>query len=191
MIKRTLIYPLAVVAALVIFAACQKDGEMGPEGPQGPQGPQGQQGPQGPKGDTGVANVIYSDWLDVAFQEVTAEGEEDPVGYAASFDAPKLSHDILTKGEIKVYMNWGTATEPSISPIPYFDPLFGYLLTADYEEGIVYLSANFDASSRTLEGNRVLQFRYVLIPGAVLAAKPPGVNLDNYTEARQYLQLGN
>lgn len=190
MIRRTLIYPLAVVAALVVFAACQKDGEMGPEGPQGPQGQQGPQGPQGPKGDSGVANVIYSDWLDVTFDALVTE-TEDTVGYVAAFDAPKLSHDILTKGEIKVYMNWGSAAQPSISPIPYSDPLFGYLLTADYEEGIVYLSANFDASSRTLEGNRVLQFRYVLIPGAVLAAKPPTVNLDNYTEARQYLQLGN
>ncbi len=190
MINRKLIYPLAVVAALVVFAACQKDGATGPEGPQGPQGQQGQPGQQGPKGDTGVANVIYSDWLDVTFQALVTE-DDDTLGYAASFDAAKLTHDILTKGEIKVYMNWGTATEPSISPIPYFDPIFGYLLTADYEEGVVFLSSNFDASSRTIEGNRLLQFRYVLIPGAVMAVKPPGVNLDNYSEAQQYLKINN
>jgi len=190
MIKRILVYPLAIAAALMVFTACQKDGEVGPEGPQGPQGPQGQQGPQGPQGEAGTANVIYSDWLDVSFEPLITQ-DDDTAGYAASFDVPKLSNDILTKGDVKVYMNWGTSAAPSISPIPYFDPIFGYLLTADYEEGVIFLSSNFDASSRTIEGNRLLQFRYVLIPGGVLASKPPTVNLDNYSEARQYLKIND
>ncbi len=54
-----------------IYTSCKKGdtGPPGPPGPAGPAGPTGTTGLTGPKGDTGVANVIYSAWLDVAFTE--------------------------------------------------------------------------------------------------------------------------
>ncbi len=62
MSKEVVYFPLIVLFTLVIFASCQKEGDEGPAGPAGPAGS------QGPKGDTGVANVIYSEWLDVEFE---------------------------------------------------------------------------------------------------------------------------
>src|SRR3954470_2029129 len=72
-------------------------------------------GDTGPKGDTGVANAIYSPWFDV-----TMNSQGDTIFYK-DIDAPKLTKDILDKGSIKVYINFGTPAAPDVSPLPYFD----------------------------------------------------------------------
>ncbi len=93
----------AFVAVAVLLAACGKDGDTGPAGPAGPQGaqgPGGAAGPQGPQGEPGTANVIYSDWLDVGYDEdttVIAVGDT-LFRYFSGIDVPKLTADIASKG---------------------------------------------------------------------------------------------
>ena len=94
---------------ILVFAGCAKDGETGPQGPAGPAGPTGSTGTQGPKGDVGTANVIYSPWLDVTYEAIPDQTTGDPIAWVAEIPAPKLTADILLKGEIKVYLNAGTA----------------------------------------------------------------------------------
>ena len=81
--------------------------------------PSGAAGAQGVKGDTGVANVIYSAWLDVTY----AFNDTDSAPRWNSVVAvPRLDLNMLTKGEIKVYLNFdGLATAPVIVSLPYFD----------------------------------------------------------------------
>ena len=102
------------LAISLLLAACTKEGPAGPQGPQGNEGPGGARGPAGPKGDTGTANVIYSDWLDVAYSQAGTQ-------WLAVIGAPKLDIKALTTGEIKVYLNIGFASNPQIFALPHDD----------------------------------------------------------------------
>ncbi|MDQ6845768.1 MAG: collagen-like protein, partial [Bacteroidota bacterium] len=109
----------------IVFANCKKGdtGPAGPAGANGANGATGPTGPQGPKGDTGTANVIYSPWLDVAFLADTVHNGTiiDTLGYYAHIAAAKLDTNILARGEMKVYLNLGSAATPHVVPLPYFD----------------------------------------------------------------------
>jgi len=182
MSKKSLFFPLVIILSLAIFSACQKDGDAGPAGPEGPAGPAGPQGPQGPEGPAGTANVMYSDWLSVTF-----EPNDDSTNWSAAIDAPEVTPEMLSQGEIKVYINFNTAADPVIFPLPYFDganiisPLF-------YTDTIALIST-VDASTFQEQGQTFFQYRYVLIPGSVLAVKPANVNLDNYLEMKKFFRL--
>ncbi len=178
--RKIAIHPITVMLlSLFVFAACQKEGPAGADGPAGPQGPQG---PSGPAGPAGTANVIYSDWLDVEFLP-----NDDSTSWAGEIAAAKLDAEILAKGEIKVYVNFGTADDPLVFPLPYFDGLF--IINPVFVEGFIGVMGNVDAGTITEDGDTFFQYRYVLIPGSVLATKPDNVNLDNYEEAKLFLNL--
>jgi len=186
---------LTLLASLVlitfIFTQCQK-GDVGPAGPAGPTGPTGPTGSTGPKGDTGTANVIYSPWLDVTYTastEVDANG--DPVYFLGSITANKLTQAIIDRGEMKVYMNWGTQTTPDVAPLPILDPFFtGLVINPEFLVQKIDLYSNFNASTFTDAGQKYLQYRYILIPGSVAGRlSKPAVDWNNYNEVKAYLGL--
>src|SRR4051794_7007506 len=107
-------YTIALFTASLMFTSCGKDGDVGPAGSKGDTGGAG---PAGPKGEQGTANVIYSDWLDVSFG---SEPKFPPV-YFTAIDAPKLTADVLSTAEIKVFVNFNTAEDPLVTPLPYID----------------------------------------------------------------------
>src|SRR5215207_3107608 len=99
-----------LLAVVLIFAYCSKDGEAGPQGAAGPQGPAGPAGPTGgtgTAGPAGTANVIYSNWTDTTRWRpdtvMVGSVVVDTLGYFATISAPKLTASILNTGEIKVY----------------------------------------------------------------------------------------
>jgi hypothetical protein len=190
---------LTLLASLVlitfIFTQCQK-GDVGPAGPAGPAGSAGAAGAPGatgPKGDTGTANVIYSPWLDVTYTADTVHNGSvvDTLWWIAKLTASKLTQNILDKGEIKVYVNWGTQTTPDISPLPLFDAFFfGIVINPEFLLQRIDLYANFNASTYTDAGQKYFQYRYILIPGSVAGrlSKPP-VDWNNYNAVKAYLGL--
>jgi len=192
---------LLVVAAALLIASCGKDGAQGPAGDPGPAGPAGPAGPGGPagangeKGDTGVANVIYSDWLDVAYLDTFSVNPNDITDTTfisfGGIDAPKLTNEILNTGEIKVYINLGNSTEPNIVPLPYFSVYNGININVDYALSTIYLTSNINAGTYTdnSDGLKYQQYRYVLIPGGVAARTKQTVNWNNYKEVKAYLKL--
>jgi hypothetical protein len=190
---------LTLLASLVlitfIFTQCQK-GDVGPAGPAGPTGPAGASGSTGPKGDTGTANVIYSPWLDVTYQGLDTvhnnDGTIDTVLWGASITANKLTQAILDKGEIKVYFNWGTQANPDIAPLPILDPFFtGVIINPEFLVQKIDLYANLNASTFTnQQGQKQLQYRYILIPGSVAGRlSKPAVDWNNYNAVKAYLGL--
>jgi hypothetical protein len=182
--------PLMFLFAVILaFAACSKDGDQGPAGNPGPAGPAGPAGPGGPKGDTGVANVIYSEWLNVAFDSIRDEnGVPTGDGFIGSIEIPKLTKEILTKGVINVYFNLDSADAPYIVPLPYVDPYLFVSFRA--AEGGIIILASHDLSSGNYPGEKVIQqFRYVLVPGGVAARSASGVDWKNYKSVQQYLGL--
>jgi hypothetical protein len=171
----------AALLSLVLLATGCKKGDEGPAGPAGPAGPNG---PQGPKGDTGVANVIYSGWLDATYDAVTNQAGDTLYYYEEDIPAPKLTSQMLNTGELKVYMNAGTAAQPFIIALP-----FGYEIIPFFEVGNIYLQAADDYSTFIPTGTTAKrnQYRYVLIPGGVPARS--GLDLNDYAKVKEAFKI--
>ena len=182
---------VVLFAITLLLSNCGKKGDPGAEGPAGQNGAAGPAGPAGPKGDAGTANVIYSDWLDVAYLPDTVHNGNtiDTVGFMATISAPKLDMDILTKGEIKVYVNFRTSADPIVYPLPYVDIIFeGISISPAFYLQTIDLYANADASTVTENGTKFLQYRYILIPGGTKASRKM-VDLNNYNEVKKFYGL--
>lgn len=156
-------------AITFLLAQCKKGdtGPAGAAGANGSNGPAGPAGPQGPKGDSGTANVIYSQWLDVAFDADTIHNGAviDTIGFFADIAAAKLDSLMLANGEIKVYLNLRTTANPAVVPLPYIDVFTNVSITPTFVLHDIFLYSNADASTVTQGGQTYLRYRYILIPG--------------------------
>lgn len=184
----------SVVAILFItaigFSSCSKEGPAGPAGATGAQGPTGATGAQGP---VGTANVIYSEWLDVAFDADTVHtgARIDTIGFYTVIDAPKLTTDILTTGEIKVYVNLDAADDPYIAPLPYFSIYSSISIEPRFYAESIELYSNINVGTvQAQNGKKYQQYRYILIPGGTSARKSaPDVDWNDYKAVKKYLNL--
>ena len=191
------ILPILLLAIAVIISSCSKTGPAGPAGATGATGPQGPGGSNGPAGPAGTANVIYSQWLTVPFLPDTVHNGAaiDTLGFYTDITATKLDSTILATGEIKVYLNLGSASNPFVVPLPYIDVYSGVSITPTFSVQDIFLYSNADASTVTQGGVTYLQYRYILIPGGT-TAMPVGVNgikktinWNDYNEVKAYLGL--
>jgi hypothetical protein len=183
----------------VTLTSCSKDGDPGPAGAQGEKGDKGDAGaggpagPEGPKGDTGVANVMYSDWLDVPFLPDTIHtsgGDIDTIGYYSGIDVPQLTADLLNTADVKVYVNLLTADDPVIAPLPYVEESGIVIRFLAYKETIEF-SSNVDAGTYLDQTNKKrLQYRYIIVPGGVNVRKA-AVDWNDYKAVKAYLNLKN
>ena len=200
--QRSYLWLFLSLIALTLFFSCKK-GDTGPAGPQGPAGADGApgtpgaQGPQGPKGDTGVANVIYSEWLDVTFDPIvdsTDINNLDTVAWIAEIPAPTLTDEILNHGEIKVYLNAGFPSAQSVFPLPITD-LFAFTgvvnLNVFFSLNTITLYSTEDASTfiPTGETEKAFQYRYILISGVLAGRGVNLVNWNDYSQVKAYLKL--
>lgn len=184
-----------LLALAISFSSCSKEGPQGPQGEQGLQGAQGSAGVKGDKGEPGTANVIYSEWMDVAFAADTVHDGAiiDTIGFYATIEAPKLDLNILNTGLIKVFFNAANADDPFIFPLPYFSPYLNLTLEPNFSIGSIDIYSNLDVSSFIGTDNKHFQqFRYVLVPGGVAARKAgPVVDWNNYNAVKKYLSLND
>ncbi len=178
----------------IVFANCEKGdkGDPGAAGATGATGGNGATGPQGPKGDSGTANVIYSPWLDVAFLPDTLHNGSviDTLGFYTDIVAPKLDSSIVAGGEMKVYMNLGSASNPFVVPLPYLDIYSGISLSPTFSVQDIFIYSNADASTVTQNGMKYLQFRYILIPGGVNGI-PKQTDWSNYNQVKTSLGISD
>jgi hypothetical protein len=172
------LYYLLAVALTV--TACKK----GDPGPQGEKGDKGDTGGTGGKGDPGTANVMYSDWLDLGYSLDQASGI-----YFTQIDEPRLTDELLTTGEVKVYINLGSAAEKVVSVLPYRSGTAQ--ITPFFLDQLIELDANVNASTATdpATGTKFRQYRYVIIPGGVNIRAEKKVDWNNYSEVKAYLGL--
>ncbi len=173
----------------MLLASCKK-GDTGPAGAQGPAGPPGTPGTPGTIGPIGTANVIYTDWFDLAYN-----AEVDPVKFIANIPAPKLVDSIISKGEIKVYLNSGSPTLPDVVPLPYYDPFYftpAAVINPTFLPGKIILTSNRNMGTFNQDGEKRFQYRYILIPGATAGRAAQGgktIDWNNYKEVQAYLGL--
>ncbi len=179
-----------MLVAMVLFNSCAKTGPAGTTGATGATGAAGPAGPAGPAGvpgAPGTANVIYSEWLDVTYKPDTIHTGSviDTLGYYSDLTATKLTADILSKGEIKVYWNQGSTASPGVVPIPYFDGNF--LINPYFFVQRIQLYANANLGTRTSNNAKIFQYRYILIPGGAPARSM--IDWSKYSEVQKYLNL--
>jgi hypothetical protein len=184
------------MALITTIFSCSKEGPAGPAGAAGPAGPQGPSGPAGPAGQPGTANVIYSDWLDVKFtpiKDTPATGPIDTVAWTARITASRLDTSILNRGEVKVYLNAGTSTQPFVTPLPLTDFAYYYLaigsLNPYFSVGRIDLISTDDGSTETFQGAKYYQYRYILVPGGTHARTNNSINWNDYKQVQAYLGL--
>ena len=183
---KTSIYYFLLIALPLFIISCSKEGPAGPAGPAGPQGTAGAAGAGGPAGPAGTANVIYSGWLDVAFLPDTimvGNVVVDTAGYYSDLAATKLTNTILSSGDIKVYVNLGTAAAPVVFPLPFLDIYSGLSIDVWYVPQIIKLYSNVNASTQGTGTNKAVQYRYILIPGGTPARVMPD---GNAVDARRF-----
>ena len=183
---------LSLAAVVLSCGACSKEGDAGPAGETGAPGPVGPAGPAGADG----AGIIYSGWLDVAYDPIVGDYdddglEDDTAAYETIIPAEKLTTDILTTGEIKVFINIGTADDPVIYPLPYTDLFAGYSINPTFAAQEIYLLAtnSFQTFTDSEDGKKYQQYRYILIPGGTAARAGKKIDWNNYSEVKAYLKL--
>ena len=140
-----------ILAIMLVFTSCSKDGPAGPAGAAGPAGPQGPAGAAGAPGTPGTpgapgaANVIYSAWLNVTFSP-----NSDNSLWVGTVSAPRLVDSILNRGEIKVYLNAGSDSVGGqfVVPLPIYDPfLVGAIVNPYFQRQTITVAASDDVGS--------------------------------------------
>lgn len=157
----------------VLGTGCAKDGEDGLDGTNGADGAPGQ---------AGTANVIYSTWVTATnLGDSTVDGTLVKKAYIA---APKLTSDLLTSGDVKVYLTFGAGT----FVLPYTSNAGGKPNTISYVPmvGKILITrfTHDNSASANLPGS--LQYRYVLIPGGTTARAVP-IDWNDYAAVAAYL----
>ena len=189
-------YLLVLTAAVMLFASsCGKDGAVGPQGPIGATGPTG---PTGSTGATGSANVIYSAWVTPA--TYTKDTIFSTYHFYANIAATKITQAILDHGTVIVYGKLDGYTT-TIWPT---DQVSALPIAITYEEGATTYTDTWSSlvtlgnvkidfvDDKNLYGSisNAHQFRYVIIPGAVLTASiKQHVNLKDYNQVKQAFSL--
>ena len=205
---KLLLYTFA--SAALLLTACHKTGPMGPAGATGAKGDTGATGATGAPGDTGVtgakgdtgatgtANVIYSAWITPSsYLSSVAAGITH---LDADIPAAAITQAMLDSGSVQVYgkLNvydptiWATG---QVSQLPisvtfrngrqtYIDTWSALVTVGNVRIDFVD-DRNFYTSLTPTS-----QFRYVIIPGAVLTGVAKHhINLNNYNEVKQAFKL--
>jgi hypothetical protein len=186
-----LISLLVLFSGLFIVMFMISCGKEGAPGPAGANGANGAPGPAGPKGDSNSGSVIYSAWLDVPYKPDTVHlsgGRIDTIGYYANIDAPKLTLELLSTAEVKVYLNTNDVSDPTVYPLPYYGTSGLNIEVSSYKQTI-QLYSNADVSTITISGKKYQQYRYMIVPGNVQARSATPVNWLDYTAVKLYLGL--
>lgn len=147
-------------------------GTTGPAGPAGPTGPTGPTGPQGPQGPTGSANVIYSTWA-VSPNSIRDTTIDATLYSCTDISAPSLSQAILDNGVVLTYFRVGTIG-PYLLPYTSFAGASPNTIQSLNKLNRIFilrnnLNQNVEAGHVHLAGG--LEYRYVLIPGAVAGGR--------------------
>lgn len=179
-----LISTLLLFIVVITSAACE--GPAGPQGPKGEEGASGPKGDQGPQGEEGTANVIYSEWLDIVWNQ-----SDNNTNKSMYINESRVSEDdFMETGMVVVYLREVVSgSTPVIYPLPYsFGSTYLYPLVTNVPnlQGILLMNSSTDGGNvSSLNG---VQIRYILIPGGIPAKMNPSF-LNDYDAVVEYYGL--
>lgn len=155
---------------------------------EGPTGSTGPEGPRGPQGEPGNAIIMYSEWMNIEWDE---EGSDDTVKQMPIPES-RVTDDFLNDGGfILMFMkvegssgNMVFYTLPLLTGGGSFYYRFVTLVGGE-TAGIVFLVQSLDDTTLPDYLWEDYQIRYVLVPGSVnLNAK--GVDWENFNAVAKY-----
>jgi hypothetical protein len=163
-----------VVSLLLLFhGSCEgpegpagPPGAQGPAGLQGPAGAQGPIGPQGPQGPVGIANVIFSDWVNASW----IRGVDNSV--TSTIPAAVITQQVVNNDMVLVYMK-DTPTSGEITDFPrlvYSGGRIIFNLTASIRVGSILVIHSRSTHPELLGADSLFpqaQFRYIIVPSAL------------------------
>jgi hypothetical protein len=128
---------------------------------------------------------LYSAWLDATFRRDSVSGD-----FFTQIAEAKVTDNLLSTGEIKLFVNLGTPANKVVAPLPFVDVVDGIQINPLYAVGIIQIGANGNASTVVDQnGNKRRQYRYVLIPGGAAVRADKSVDWNNYESVKAYLGL--
>jgi hypothetical protein len=156
----------------------------GPAGPAGPGGPTGPAGPTGPQGPPGTANVIYSAWATSPFaiRDTTVDG--GTFFRVTHINAPSLTAAILDQGVVLTYMRLTGVITPSLLPFTSMAGGTTSIIGTWNTTQKIFINRhtiNCASAACAVGMSTALEYRYIIIPGAVAGGKTTGVGGTNYT----------
>lgn len=192
-------FKILMLILILAFAGCSKDGDPGPQGPQGQAGADGTagepgepgttgaQGPQGPQGETGSANVIYSPWMNLVWNDVN-----EPRHKRMIINVPELDLAMWRTGVILMYWQFNNGTTP---PLPYYhlNVISGSMISS--REFVIRGSNTIWVDFRKYTSDIVPsdysgKIRYVLIPGGVPTGRlSTSVDHSDYEAVKEFYNL--
>jgi hypothetical protein len=163
---------LAFTAAITFtIFACTKTGPAGAQGAQGPAGSSGAAGAtgtQGAQGDTGVANVQYSQWIDVQWHKST---NTPGACYSDPITSSAITNQIVDSGIVLVYLRYDSSTNtPNVLPYTFGQsPGTSFIFQFTVQPGSLSITSTAPATG-TLGAADIdpnAQVRYILVPPGV------------------------
>jgi hypothetical protein len=165
--KTTKIFGMVVLACGLLFASCEKKGEIGPAGANGANGADGN------------ANVVSSIVTTSAWTNVSNYWQAD-------FTYPAITSDIVDNGAVFIYIKNGTA----YAQLPFtFFTSSTYSSLIDFEYylgGFSIYSTDSDLTTPANPGTKT--FKVVVISASQRMANP-SVNFHNYNEVKNAFNL--
>lgn len=137
---------------VLVFSTCTKQGPSGPEGPVGPQGPPA----------TNPVDYFSSGWV-----EVTFAFDEFSQSYFGVIDTYTLTSNVLTFGDVRLFINIGTEENPALISLPYTEPS-GLFVNATFETGRISLFSNWDPSTIESDGQKYRLFKFLVSPSCLI-----------------------
>ena len=168
-----------LAAIIVTIFACTKTGPTGATGPTGPTGPTGGTGPTGPQGDTGVANVRYSQWINITWTKAA-----DASAFSNLITAPAITSQIIDSGIVLVYMKDSSNNSPFLLPYTVSSTVTTFVIQFKIQNNGGAISITGSAPSPNPIGvadvYQKAQVRYVVVPPGV--AIPSSISYEKLSK---------
>lgn len=135
--------------------------------------------------------MIYSNWL--SFQQIQRDSVIDGTNVKVNhLPAPLMTQTVIDNGLIQVYMRFGA----TVFPLPYTSDA-GIGSGPDKTSTVSFLSkpgvffiTRYTHDNSASNGFGSIQFRYVLIPGSILAKiKQANISLDDFEAVRKFIKI--
>jgi len=178
---------LMAIAAAMLFACEGPEGPAGdagttgPAGTKGPTGPEGSPGAQGPQGTVGIANVIYSPWINTIWDR-TATNQVEFIINSTVFTQKVKDEDFVL-----VYMK-DTPNDNKVIELPrlvFSEGVLIFSLDFTVRVGSIRLVHNRSQHPDLLGADDLFpesQVRYVIVPAGIFGR----INLP---DSRNYLEV--
>ncbi|NSW45640.1 MAG: hypothetical protein HPY79_07490 [Bacteroidales bacterium] len=157
-----------LLAGLVFFTSCKKEGPMGP------------QGPAGKDGNANVTSITYT---------ISSWDTDNTIWYKDIIDS-RITNSILENGDVRVFLESPAQSNVWLN-MPFISPHNNYFTTYNYNVGLnVIRVVIYDSDGLLPAQPSSMRIKVVVIDGVSLAkAKKANIILNNYESLKNFFDI--